>query len=72
MHTFRIILVLLQEQHVVLLAHINLLVVHTKTGNNLLSLLQVFRHFVLHWDEISNQFHDIVVALIREVVEIFI
>jgi hypothetical protein len=42
MHTFGIILVLLQEQHVVLLAHINLLVVHTKTGNNLLSLLQVF------------------------------
>jgi hypothetical protein len=36
MHTLGIILVLLPEQHTVLFAHINLLVVHTKTGNNLL------------------------------------
>jgi hypothetical protein len=68
MYIFSIILVLLPEQHAVPFTHINLLVVHTKTGNNLLLLVQVFRHVVLHWDEINNQLHDIVVALIREVI----
>jgi hypothetical protein len=32
--------VLLPEQHVVLFAHINLLKIHTKNDNNLLSLVQ--------------------------------
>jgi hypothetical protein len=68
MHTFGIILVLLSEQHAVLFAHINLLIIHTKTGNNLLCLVQVFWYVVLRWDEINNQLHDIVVALIREVI----
>jgi hypothetical protein len=35
MYTFGIILVLLLEQHAILFAHINLLVVHTKISNNL-------------------------------------
>jgi hypothetical protein len=36
MHIFGIILVLLPEQHAFLFSHINLLIVYTKTGNNLL------------------------------------
>jgi hypothetical protein len=71
MYIFSIVLVLLSEQHAVLFAHINLLVVHTKTDNNLLRLVQVFRHVVLHSDEINNQLHDIVVVLIREVTHRF-
>jgi hypothetical protein len=68
MQTFSIILVLLSEQHVILFTHTNLLIVHTGTGNNVLERVQVFRHVVLRWDKINNQFHDIVVALIQEVV----
>jgi hypothetical protein len=64
MHTFNIVLVLLPEQHTVSFAHINLLILYIKTGNNLLSLVQVFWHVVLRWDEINNQLYDIVVALI--------
>jgi hypothetical protein len=48
MHTFSIVLVLLSEQYVVPFTHINLLVVHIKTGNNLLWLVQVFWHVVFH------------------------
>jgi hypothetical protein len=61
MHTFDIVLVVHPEQHAVPLARINLLVIHTKTDNH---LVQVFQHVVLYWDEINNQFHDIIVALI--------
>jgi hypothetical protein len=39
MHTFGVILVLLLEQHVILFARINLLVVHAKTDQNLLGLV---------------------------------
>jgi hypothetical protein len=39
MHTFDVILVLIPEQHAILFARINLLVVHAKTGHNLLGLV---------------------------------
>jgi hypothetical protein len=64
MHTFGVIFVLLPEQHAILFTHINLLVVHTKTRHNLFRLVQVFRHVMLHRDEINNQLDDIIVALI--------
>jgi hypothetical protein len=57
--------VLLSEQHTILIAHINLLVVHTETDQNLFGMVQVFRHVILQWDEINNQFDDIVVELIQ-------
>jgi hypothetical protein len=68
MHTFSVILVLLLEQHTILFTHINLLIVHTETGHNLFRLVQVFRHVMLHQDEINNQLDDIIVVLIPEVV----
>jgi hypothetical protein len=40
MHIFGVILVLLPEQHAILFAHINLLIVHTETGHNLFRLVQ--------------------------------
>jgi hypothetical protein len=42
MHTFGVILVLLSEQYAILFTHINLLVVHIETGDNLFRLVQVF------------------------------
>jgi hypothetical protein len=39
MYTFGVVLVLLLEQHAILFARINLLVVHVKTGHNLLGLV---------------------------------
>jgi hypothetical protein len=54
MYTFGVILVLLLEQHVILFAHINLLIVHTETGHNLFRLVQVLLYVMLHRDEINN------------------
>jgi hypothetical protein len=54
MHTFGVILVLLPEQHAILFAHINHLIVHTETGHILFRLVQDFRHVMLHRDEINN------------------
>jgi hypothetical protein len=68
MHTFGVILVLLPEQHSILFTCINLLIVHTETRQNPFRLVQVFRHVMLHHDEINNQLDDIIVALIREAV----
>jgi hypothetical protein len=39
MHTFDVVLVLLPEQHAILFTRINLLVVHTETGHDLLELI---------------------------------
>jgi hypothetical protein len=39
MHTMGVVLVLLSEQHAILFTHINLLIVHTKTGQNLFRLI---------------------------------
>jgi hypothetical protein len=51
MHTFGVIFVLLPEQHAILFAHINLLIVHTETKHNLFRLVQVFHHVILRRDE---------------------
>jgi hypothetical protein len=64
MHTFDVILVLLLEQHTILFAHINLLIVQTETRHNLFTLVQVFWHVMHRRDEINNQLDDIIVALI--------
>jgi hypothetical protein len=64
MHTFGVVLVLLPEQHAILLAHNNLLIAHTEIGYNLLRLVYTFRHVMLRQDEINNQIDDIVVALV--------
>jgi hypothetical protein len=39
MHTFGVIILLLPEQHAILFARINLLIVHAKTDHNLLGLV---------------------------------
>jgi hypothetical protein len=48
---------LLPEQHAIVLASINLLVVHAETSYELLAMVQVFRHVMIRWDDINNQFH---------------
>jgi hypothetical protein len=68
MLTFGVILVLLPKQHAIFFVGINLLIVHSETGHNLLKLVYVFWHVMLRWDEMNNQLHNIVVELIREVV----
>jgi hypothetical protein len=49
-------------------ACIILLVFHSEIRHNLLRLAYVFWQVMLCWDEINNELHDIIVALIREVV----
>jgi hypothetical protein len=53
MHTFDVVLVLLSEQHTILIAHINLLIVHAETDQNLFGMVQVFRHVILQWNGTS-------------------
>jgi hypothetical protein len=67
-HTFDVVLMLLLKQHAILLTHINLVIVHVETNQNLFGLVYIFRHVMLRRDEINNQFDDIVVAMSREVV----
>ena len=60
------IFMLLPEQHAIVLASINLLVVHAKTSYELLAMVQVFRHVMIRWADINNQFHNIVVTFVGE------
>jgi hypothetical protein len=70
MYIFGDILMLLSE-HAISFAHINILILHTEVGHNILRLVQVFRHVMLRRDEINNQFDHILVALIQKVVPQF-
>jgi hypothetical protein len=47
MHIFNVTLVLLLEQHAILLTHINLLIVHAKTAHSLLRLVVVIQHVMI-------------------------
>jgi hypothetical protein len=64
MHTFGVILVLLLKQHAIFSIGINLLVVHSETRHNFLDWYKSFGLCMLRWDEINNQLHNIVIALI--------
>jgi hypothetical protein len=47
MLTFSVILVVLPKQHVIFFVGINILIVHSETGHNLLRLVYVFRYVML-------------------------
>jgi hypothetical protein len=55
-----------QKQHAIVLASINLLVVHAKTSYELLAMVQVLRHVMIRWADINNQFHKTVVTIVGE------
>jgi hypothetical protein len=59
---------LLPEQHAVIFASINLLVVHDETSHDLLAVVLVLRHVMVRCDEINNQLHNIIVTVVGEAV----
>jgi hypothetical protein len=59
-----IILVVPLELYAIIFACINILIVHDETRDNLFRLTQVFWHLMVQREEIKNQLHDIVVAVI--------
>jgi hypothetical protein len=59
-----VILVIPLEQHTIIFTCINLLIVHAETLDNLFRLIQVLWHLMDRREEINNQLHDIVVAVI--------
>jgi hypothetical protein len=59
-----VILVIPPKQHSIIFACINLLIVHAETQDKLFRLIQVLWHLMIRWEEINNQLHDIVVAVI--------
>jgi hypothetical protein len=61
-------LMLLLEQHAVIFASINLLIVHAETSHDLLAVVQVLQHVMVRWDEINNQIHNIIVTVVGEAV----
>jgi hypothetical protein len=61
-------LVVPPEQHAIIFARINILIVHAKTRDNLFILIQVLWHLMVQREDINTQLHDIVVVVIREVV----
>jgi hypothetical protein len=58
MHTFDVVLVLLSEQHTILIAHINLLVVHAETDQNLLKWYKSFD--MLYFNGMVQVFQEVV------------
>jgi hypothetical protein len=58
MHTFDVVLVLLSEQHTILIAHINLLVVHAETDQNLLEWYKSFD--MLYFNGMVQVFQEVV------------
>lgn len=59
-----VILVIPPQQHAIIFARINLLIVHAETQDNLFRLIQVLWHLMVRREEINNQLRDIVVAVI--------
>jgi hypothetical protein len=54
------------EKHAVIWADVNLLIFQTKSKHYFLGPVHVFRYFVRLWKDITDQFHEIVVAIVEE------
>jgi hypothetical protein len=53
----------LPKEHAVVLANINLLILHTKTFKQFLGLVHVFGHLVTHRKNLTNQIHELLVTI---------
>jgi hypothetical protein len=57
---------LFPEKHAVVWADINLLIFENESRHHFLGLVHVFSHFMRLWKDITDQFHEIIVAIIGE------
>jgi hypothetical protein len=57
---------LFPEKHTVVWADVNLLIFQTESRHHFLGLVHVLRHFVRLQKDITDQFHEIIIAIIRE------
>jgi hypothetical protein len=53
----------LPKKHTIVLANINLLILHTKTFKQFLRLVHVFGHLVTRRKNLSNQIHKLLVTI---------
>jgi hypothetical protein len=56
----------LPKEHVVVLANINLLILHIKTFKQFLGLVHVLGHLVTRRKNLANQIHELFVTINRE------
>jgi hypothetical protein len=56
----------LPKEHAVVLANINLLILHTKTFKQFLGLIHVFGHLVTRRKNLANQIHELFVTISKE------
>jgi hypothetical protein len=57
---------LFPEKHAVVWTDVNLLIFQTESRHHFLGLVHVFRYFVRLQKDIVDQFHEIIVAIVRE------
>jgi hypothetical protein len=53
-------------KHAVVWTDVNLLIFQTESRHHFLGLVHVFRYFVRLQKDIVDQFHEIIVAIVRE------
>jgi hypothetical protein len=54
------------EKHAVVSADVNLLIFQTESRHHFLGLVHILRHFVRLQKDITDQFYEIVVAIVGE------
>jgi hypothetical protein len=64
--TLLLICGLLLEEHIVIIIDINFSVVHTKTREQFLGLIHVFRQLVIHHKYITDQVHKLLATVVWE------
>jgi hypothetical protein len=57
---------LFSKKHAVIWADVNLLIFQTESKHHFYGLVHVLRHFVRLQKDIVDQFHEIIVAIVRE------
>jgi hypothetical protein len=55
-----------REKHAIVWVDVNLLVFQTESRDHFLRLVNVLRHFVRLWKDITDQFQEIFVAIVAE------
>jgi hypothetical protein len=51
------------KEHAIILANINLLILHTKSFRQFLGLVHVFGHLVTRRENLANQIHELLVTV---------
>ena len=67
-HTMSVVSVLLSEHHAIILAYINLLIVHPKSDQHLLGVVHVLGHLMGLRKGIIHKLDEIIVAVVRKII----